>query len=140
VLAPEYGGDGKKVGRCAGMRAPALSFPAHWTPMAMLFYTGRLLPARYRGGAFVAFHGSWNRAPLPQQGFRVSFVPFRDGRPTGSYETFAIGAGAPTRFRMSGLAQGPDGSLYLAADANQLIWRVLPKPGAGSGAPAGAAP
>jgi glucose/arabinose dehydrogenase len=125
VLAPEYGGDGEKRGRCAEKQPPALSFPAHWAPMALLFPRGSGLPARYRAGAFVAFRGSWNRAPLPQEGYRVAFVPFVDGAPTG-FETFAIGAADPTAFRMTGVAEGPDGSLYLAADANGRIWRVVP--------------
>ena len=74
----------------------------------------------------MAFRGSWNRAPLPQEGYRIAFVPFEDGRPA-RYETFAIGAENPTGFRMTGIAEGPDGSLYLAADANGRIWRVLPR-------------
>lgn len=126
VLAPEYGGDGKQTGRCADKSAPALALPAHWAPMALAFYTGTAFPERYRGGAFVAFRGSWNRAPLPQEGFRVVFVPFRDGRPSGPFETFAIGADDPNAIRFTGVAVGPDGSLYLAADANGAIWRVLP--------------
>ncbi len=125
VLAPEYGGDGKTVGRCAGKKNPLVAFPGHWGPMAIEFYTGNQFPEKYRGGAFVAFHGSWNRAPLPQAGYRVVFVPFADGRPTGAYETFATGAGGPTDLRASGLAVGPDGSLYLAAPDHQTIWRVL---------------
>jgi glucose/arabinose dehydrogenase len=125
VLAPEYGGDGAKPGRCADAAAPAVAFPAHWAPMDIAFYDADAFPSRYRGGAFVAFHGSWNRAPLPQEGYRISFVPFADGRPAGEPETFAIGRD-PTALRMTGVAVGPDGSLYLAADANARIWRVLP--------------
>jgi len=126
VLAPEYGGDGERVGRCAENEPPALAFPAHWAPMALAFYTGsgeEAFPERYRGGLFAAFHGSWDRAPLPQEGYRISFVRFADGAPAG-FETFAIAAADPTAFRMSGVAEGPDGSLYLAADTNQRIWRV----------------
>jgi glucose/arabinose dehydrogenase len=63
VLAPEYGGDGKVVGECASKKAPEAYFPAHWAPDGLLFYTGSQFPARYKGGAFIAFHGSWNRAP-----------------------------------------------------------------------------
>src|SRR5438445_429454 len=120
VLAPEYGGDGKQVGRCAQKQEPAVAFPGHWAPDGLTFYTGAPLPtqfpARYMGGAFIAFHGSWNRAPLPQAGYRVVFVPFRDGRPVGTYETFADGVwhenGAGPQHRPVGVAVGPDGPLY----------------------------
>jgi glucose/arabinose dehydrogenase len=132
LLAPEYGGDGEKRGRCADKQPPALAFPAHWAPMALLFHSGRGLPERYRGGAFVAFRGSWNRAPLPQEGYRVAFVEFAGGAPA-RFETFAIGAADPTAFRMTGVAEGPDGSLYLAADANERIWRVIPPARADAG-------
>ncbi len=131
VLAPEYGGNGREVGRCAGMADPILVFPAHWAPNGLLFYTGSQFPAKYRGGAFVAFHGSWNRAPLPQAGYRVAFVPFRGADPSGAYEIFADGFGGPgmasgdAAHRPSGLAQGPDGSLYVTDDAGGRIWKVV---------------
>lgn len=135
VLAPEYGGDGKTVGRCADMKAPAVAFPAHWAPDGLTFYTGAQFPARYRGGAFIAFHGSWNRAPLPQAGYRVVFVPFRDGNPVGGYETFADGFwhenGTGPQHRPVGVTVGPDGSLYIADDAAGRIWRVMYRDGPG---------
>ncbi len=131
LLAPEYGGDGKQVGRCAQKQEPALAFPGHWAPDGLAFYTGTQFPARYSGGAFIAFHGSWNRAPLPQAGYRVVFVPFRDGKPAGTYETFADGFwhenGAGPQHRTVGVAVGPDGSLYLTDDAAGRIWRVMYK-------------
>lgn len=149
VLAPEYGGDGSERGRCRQAEPPALAFPAHWAPMAIHFYRGgerggdqgggagdgvesaaHRLPERYAAGALVAFRGSWNRAPLPQEGYRVAFAPFADGRPSGDFETFAIGAESPTAVRMTGIGEGPDGALYLAADANERIWRIQPS-GAG---------
>lgn len=125
VEAPEYGGDGSRVGECGSKAQPAVAFPAHWAPNATVFYTGRMFPERYRGGAFVAFHGSWNRAPRPQEGFRVAFVPFENGKPTGRWEDFALPAGAPDSIRPSGLAVGPDGSLYIGADREGKIWRVV---------------
>lgn len=130
VLAPEYGGDGKKTGRCSTMREPLLAFPAHWAPNALLFYSGTQFPAPYRGGAFVAFHGSWNRAPKPQAGYRVTFVPFANGKPTGAPQTFAngfAGAGLATgaaAHRPTGLAMGPDGALYVSDDSGGRIWRI----------------
>ena len=132
VLAPEYGGDGgKAVGVCAQRRAPVAFFPAHWAPNDLALYSGSMFPAAYRGGAFIAFHGSWNRAPFPQQGYNVVFQPLVDGKPTGPYVVFADGfAGAveepgQAAHRPSGLAVGPDGALYISDDAHGRIWRVV---------------
>jgi glucose/arabinose dehydrogenase len=124
VLAPEYGGDGKKVGRCASAKDPLLAFPGHWAPLALAFYNDDRFGPQYKGGLFVAFHGSWNRAPLPQAGYRVVFVPFKGGRPAGEYSTFATSKEGPTDLRASGLAVAPDGSLYISADQNGKIWKV----------------
>jgi glucose/arabinose dehydrogenase len=129
-LAPEYGGDGKAVGRCDKIKTPLYAFPAHWAPVGMVFYSGSSFPAHYRNGAFIAFHGSWNRAPLPQAGFNVSFLPMRDGQPLSLHEVFAEGfttspppAGGATH-RPVGLAQGPDGALYISDDVGGRIYRV----------------
>jgi glucose/arabinose dehydrogenase len=130
VLAPEYGGDGKKQDRCAGMTKPIYAFPGHWAPNALLFYTGNQFPEKYKNGAFVAFHGSWNRAPRPQTGYFVVFLPMKDGMPNGDYEIFADGfAGEKidpknARFRPCGLAQAPDGSLFISDDKKGRIWKV----------------
>jgi glucose/arabinose dehydrogenase len=133
VLEPEYGGDGKAVGECGSRTAPIAFFPAHWAPNALLFYTGNAFPAHYRGGAFIAFHGSWNRAPGPQGGYQVAFVPFTGGAPASAsqFEKFADGfAGGQLRpdiaaHRPSGLAQGPDGALYITDDKGGRVWRVV---------------
>ncbi len=125
VLAPEYGGDGERAGRCTAAKGPVMAFPGHWAPMALAFYPSDSFGVGYRGGLFVAFHGSWNRAPLPQAGYRVVFVPFANGRPTGKYSTFATDKGGPTSLRASGVAVAPDGSLYISADQNGKIWRVV---------------
>lgn len=132
VLNPEYGGDAKTVGRCEGVKPPVMAFPGHIAPNALLFYTGTQFPEKYRNGAFVAFHGSWNRAPLEQKGFLIAFVPFKNGKPSGDWEIFANGfAGrqnvtAPGQaiFRPCGLAQGPDGSLYVTEDAKGYVWKI----------------
>jgi glucose/arabinose dehydrogenase len=129
VQAPEYGGRGTEAGRCAQKKAPVVAFPGHWAPESLVFYTATQFPARYRGGAFVAFHGSWNRAPLPQAGFRVAFVPAAAGGLAGRYETFADGFAGPTpgessAHRPMGLAVAPDGSLFITDDAGGRIWRV----------------
>src|SRR6266850_2092661 len=91
VLAPEYGGDGKKIGVCADKIAPAAEFPAHWAPNAMVRYDQKQFPARYRDGVFIAFHGSWNRAPYPQGGYNVVFQPLAGDRASGNCEIFADG-------------------------------------------------
>jgi glucose/arabinose dehydrogenase len=133
VLGPEYGGDGKAVGRCASVKQPAVAFPAHWAPNGLTFYSGTQFPEKYRGGLFVAFHGSWNRAPLPQAGYKVMFVPFAPGGrgPAGQPEVFADGfAGADVspqgaRHRPTGLAVGPDGSLYVSDDKGGRIFKIV---------------
>ncbi|MGH7532504.1 MAG: PQQ-dependent sugar dehydrogenase [Gemmatimonadales bacterium] len=124
VTAPEYGGDGRQGDRCGGKALPVIGFPGHWAPMSLAFSTGTNFPAEFRGGAFLAFHGSWNRAPLPQAGFRVVYIPFAGGRATGRYSTFATARPGVT-FRPSGVAVGPDGALYIGSDAAGKIWRVV---------------
>jgi glucose/arabinose dehydrogenase len=124
VLSPEYGGDGQKLGRCNSAKDPVLAFPGHWAPMAVAFYQGNAFGPSYKDGLFVAFHGSWNRAPLPQEGYRVVFVPFANGKPAGQYSTFATDKSGPTSLRASGVAVAPDGSLYISADQNGKIWKV----------------
>jgi glucose/arabinose dehydrogenase len=131
VLAPEYGGDGgKTVGQCADKTPPAAAFPAHWAPNDVAIYNGAQFPAAWRGGAFIAFHGSWNRAPGPQGGYALVFQPLADGKAAGDYVVFADGfAGAekaPGRaaHRPSGLAVGPDGALYVSDDVKGRIWRI----------------
>ena len=132
-LAPEYGGDGKKVGRCDQYTLPIASYPAHWAPVDVMFYSGHQFPERYRGGAFIAFHGSWNRAPLPQAGYNVTFQPFDGEKPSGKFEVFADGfKGRETLMspddaaaRPDGLAQAPDGSLYITDSQHGKVWRVF---------------
>jgi len=130
VLAPEYGGDKKKEGRCAEKKKPIYGFPGHWAPNGLVFYTGNQFPEKYKNGAFIAFHGSWNRAPKPQAGYFVVFLPMKDGMPSGKYEIFADGFAGDTRepskarFRPCGLAVGPDGSLYISDDKKGRIWKV----------------
>lgn len=132
VLGPEYGGDGHYVGRCADFPKPVFAFPAHYSPFDMLFYEHHQFPERYRGGAFIAFHGSYDRGELGQVGYQVVFVPFDDGQPAGEWEIFADGfAGkgtvhtpADAEFRPTGLALGPEGSLYISDSVQGRIWQV----------------
>ncbi|MGW8264836.1 MAG: PQQ-dependent sugar dehydrogenase, partial [Longimicrobiales bacterium] len=131
VLAPEYGGDGAIVGRCAEKKDPLITFPAHWAPNDLEFYTESQFPEEYRGGAFVAFHGSWNRAPMPQAGYNVAFVPFRGDMPSGGWHIFADGFAGDdisprgADHRPVGLAVGPDGSLFISDSQVGTIWKVI---------------
>ncbi|MBK8479125.1 MAG: c-type cytochrome [Opitutaceae bacterium] len=125
MVAPEFGGDNRRRTEPGRYAEPLIAFPAHWAPLQMTFHTGAQFPDRYHGGAFIAFHGSWNRAPLPQDGYNVCFVPFdRQGAPLGTYEVFAANAG-PQRFRMGGVAVAPDGSLFISETDRGRIWRIL---------------
>jgi len=132
MMAPEYGGDGEKEAP-AGYANPIIGLPAHWAPNDLLFYKGDQFPARYKKGAFIAFHGSFNRNPYPQAGYIVAFVPFKNGKPNGTWEVFADGfigkdtirTMAESKYRPMGLAEGPDGSLYISDSKKGKIWRVM---------------
>ena len=132
VLAPEYGGDGEQVGdRCDDIKEPIAALPGHWAPNGVVMYDGSQFPARYQRGFFIAFHGSWNRAPLPQAGYNVTFVPMEDGR-ARAFEVFADGFAGKTQglpgaadYRPTGVAVGPDGSLFVTDDAGGRIYRIF---------------
>ena len=131
VLAPEYGGDGVEVGLCADMDMPAIGLPAHWAPNAMAFSAGESFPVSYRNGAFVAFHGSWNRSPF-QAGYNIVWIPFEGDAPTGDWSIFADGfaGGRITSSnqadnRPTGVAAGPDGSVYVSDSLRGKIWKIV---------------
>ncbi|WP_234735736.1 PQQ-dependent sugar dehydrogenase [Tellurirhabdus bombi] len=131
MLAPEYGGDGKKTG---GEKTidPVVAFPAHLGPNGLLFYTGNMFPERYKNGAFVAFHGQSQEL---HKGYLVAFVPFKDGKPSGKWEIFAdnfagtdlVKPTGPIQHRPCGLAQGTDGALYVSDDFGGAIYRIAYK-------------
>lgn len=128
IIAPEYGGDGKKS--TDEYLTPAVAFPGHLAPNGLQFYSAKQFPDKYKNGAFIAFHGSWNRAPEPQEGYYVAFVPFKNGKPNGKWEVFANGFAGATisprgaEHRPCGLAQGPDGSLYVSDDSKGTIYKI----------------
>jgi glucose/arabinose dehydrogenase len=135
VVAPEYGGDAKKEPDAGKYPDPLVAYPAHWAPNDLLFYSGKNFPKQYQGGAFIAFHGSWNRAPEPQAGYKVVFQPLKDGKPSGAYEVFADGFAGDmadnsprnAKYRPVGLAVAPDGALYVADSQKGRIWRIAYK-------------
>jgi glucose/arabinose dehydrogenase len=133
VLNPEYGGNGSKNDGADTVALPLIGFPGHFAPNDLLFYKGDQFPPRYKNGAFIAFHGSTIRAPYPQAGYFVAFVPFSNGRPSGPWEVFADGFAEldtivnvfDAKGRPMGLAEGPDGSLYITESVRGKVWRVM---------------
>lgn len=127
-LAPEYGGDGHRAGRCTGIPAPLVALPAHAGPNDMLFYLAEQFPRRWRGGAFIALHGAWRDADGHRHGHQVAFVPFDDGWPSGGWEVFADGfAGADPEHpahRPTGLAVDPSGALLVSDSLSGHVWRI----------------
>jgi glucose/arabinose dehydrogenase len=105
--------------------APDYALSSHVAPLGLAFYTGTNLPQKYRGGAFVGEHGSWNRPNL--NGYKVVFVPFKDGRPDGMAQDFVTGflsSDNQARGRPVGLAIDKSGALLIADDVGNTVWRV----------------
>lgn len=133
VLAPEYGGDGEITRGCEDYPDPLIAFPGHYGPNDLLFYSGEQFPEEYRGGAFIAFHGSYNRGPFEQVGYQVVFVPFDENGVSGDWRVFAndfagtenLQSPQDANYRPTGLAVGPDGSLYITDSVQGRIWRVM---------------
>lgn len=132
---PEYGGDKMIEADPDKITYPLLGFPGHFAPNDLLFYRGNQFPDRYKNGAFIAFHGSTIRAPYPQAGYFVGFVPFQNGKPSGPWEVFADGFAqldtivntGDAAARPMGLSMGPDGSLYITESVQGKVWRVMYK-------------
>jgi glucose/arabinose dehydrogenase len=104
-------------------------------PNDLLFYTGDQFPENYKGTALIAFHGSWNRAPLGQKGYFVAMQPFENGDPSGEYQILADGfagvdkieAPSDAKHRPTGLALAPDGTVIISDSVTGKIWRVFYK-------------
>jgi len=106
---------------------PDYALGTHTASLGLAFYTGELFPARYRGGAFVGQHGSWNRNP--PAGYKVIFIPFANGRPAGMPEDVLggfIDSEGNAQGRPAGVAIHPDGTLLVADDVGGRVWRVTP--------------
>jgi len=123
---PEFGFPGS----CQGVEAPVLEMQAHSAPLGLVFYSGDQFPSAYRGGLFIAFHGSWNRSE--PTGYKVVFVPMENGRPAGQLQEFVTGwlaeNGETVTGRPVGLAVGPDGALYVSDDFGGRIYRIEYRP------------
>jgi glucose/arabinose dehydrogenase len=130
MVMPEYGGDGKTAAPERGYKTPLIAFPAHWAPNDLVFYAAAQFPARYRNGAFIAFHGAVTPRRADPGGYSVVFVPMNAaGEVTGNWEIFAddferVPNAAGVAGRPSGLAVGPDGALYIGDDAGGRIFKV----------------
>ena len=106
---------------------PDYALGSHVAALGLTFYTGQMFPPAYRGGAFIGEHGSWNRSEY--SGYKVVFVPFAGGRPSGAPQDFLTGflaSGDRVSGRPVGVAQARDGSLLVADDVGGVVWRVAP--------------
>ncbi|MDC0709171.1 sorbosone dehydrogenase family protein [Stigmatella sp. ncwal1] len=108
---------------------PDVPLGAHTASLGLAFYDQKAFPAKYQGGAFIGQHGSWNRSEL--SGYKVVFVPFQNGKPSGPPEDFLTGfisnlEKAEVHGRPVGIAVLPDGALLVADDASNTLWRVAP--------------
>jgi glucose/arabinose dehydrogenase len=129
LLSPEYGGDGKKSPAPGTYSTPILTFHSRRSaPVDLLFYAGKAFPRAYRGGAFIVLHGTQNK-----YGYNIVFVPFDRSGKSGGQTVFADGFAAfdrasatpgPARYRPIGIAEGPDGALYVADSQKGRVWRI----------------
>lgn len=109
---------------------PDVDLGSHTASLGLAFYNEKAFPAKYRNGAFIAQHGSWNRDPV--SGYKVVFVPFKDGKPSGKAEDFLTGFVVDTnknevRGRPVGITVLPDGALLVTDDKTNVIWKVSVK-------------
>jgi glucose/arabinose dehydrogenase len=129
LISPEYGGDGKQSPPAGQYSSPVLTFHSRRSaPVDLLFYSGHAFPRAYRGGAFIVLHGTQNK-----NGYNVVFVPFDRNGKAGSPTVFADGFAGfdrtattrpPAVYRPIGIAEGPDGALYVADSQKGRVWRI----------------
>ncbi|TWI61591.1 glucose/arabinose dehydrogenase [Pseudoduganella lurida] len=106
---------------------PDYALGGHTASLGLAFYDGKLFPASYQGGAFIGQHGSWNRKPF--SGYKVVYVPFADGKPSGPPQDILTGflsKDEKAKGRPVGVAVAKDGALLVADDVGNMIWRVAP--------------
>ena len=116
---------GERPDLASKVTVPDVLIQAHSAPLGMTFYTDDAFPAEYRGSAFVALHGSWNRSG--RTGYKVVMLPFKDGKPTGEYKDFMTGfvlSDDEVWGRPVGIAVAKDGSLLVSEDGTGTLWRV----------------
>jgi glucose/arabinose dehydrogenase len=128
LIAPEYGGDGRQSPVPGTYSTPVLTFHSRRSaPVDLLFYSGGGFPSAYRNGAFIVLHGT------QQSGYNVVFVPFDRHGKAGSPTVFADGFAVfdqtstnrrPATYRPIGIAEGPDGALYVADSQKGRVWRI----------------
>ena len=127
-LDPRLKGQGADLVKLAIV--PDIAVGAHTASLGLTFYTAQQFPAKYHNGVFIGQHGSWNRSAL--SGYKVAFVPFKDGKKAGELEDFLSGFIADegkgeVYGRPVGVAVAKDGSLLVADDVSNVIWRVSVK-------------
>jgi glucose/arabinose dehydrogenase len=126
TTAPEYAGVSSPATDCSTKSEYLRSFPGHWAPMAVAF-SNNSMPAGWRRGAFIAFHGSRGRRPMPEDGHYALFVTLDEsGSPSGPERIFMISPSGPGALRLSGVAVSSDGKVYLADDDHGKIYMVRP--------------
>jgi glucose/arabinose dehydrogenase len=120
IADPDFGG--QKA--CQGVVKPQVELDAHSAPLGLTFYNGDQFPEEYRGGLFIAYHGSWNRSE--PTGYKVVFIPFSGGKP-GPVQDFAVGwlVDGSSWGRPVDVVVGPDGSLFVSDDAGGVVYRIF---------------